>query len=103
MAKIEFRYELSQEADNDLVDIFDYSTAQFGTDQAIKYLNELDQVFQLLCDNPKLGRPRNEIRKELRSITHQSHVVFYRILKDHIRIVRVLHASRDVVKFLPGA
>ncbi|MFD1615673.1 type II toxin-antitoxin system RelE/ParE family toxin [Gelatiniphilus marinus] len=34
----------------------------------------------------------------LYSITEQGHVIFYRILKNHIRIVRVLHGSKDMPK-----
>ena len=29
-------------------------------------------------------------------IEQSSHVIFYRVLKDRIRIVRVLHGSRDL-------
>ena len=101
MARTLFPYELSQEADNDLDEIFDYTAEQFGIDQAIKYLSGFEDVFQSLCNNPKLGRNRNEIRKGLRSISHISHTVFYRIFDDRLRIVRILHGSRDIIKFLP--
>jgi len=47
-----------------------------------------------------MGRTRNEIKKELRIFPKASHVVFYRILKDTIRIVRVLHGSKDLPSFL---
>lgn len=95
------RYELSAEADHDLEDIFDYTTASFGAEQAVKYLSELEDLFENLCLYPKSGRHREEIRKELYSISKNNHIVFYRITKESIRIVRVLHASRDIIKFLP--
>ena len=101
MAHKRFAYELSQEADNDLNEIFDYTVDQFGIEQAIRYLGGFENVFENLCNNPKSGRKRDELRKGLRSISNQSHTVFYRILEDHIRIVRILHASRDIIKFLP--
>lgn len=101
MAYAQFHYELSQEADNDLDEIYDYTAEQFGMEQAIKYLMGFETVFGNLCSNPQLGRKRNEIRKGLRSISNESHTVFYRILADRIRIVRILHASRDIVKFQP--
>lgn len=94
-------YELSQTADNDLDEIFDYTAAQFGIAQAIKYLSGFEDVFENLCKNPRSGRERIEIRKDLRSVSKESHTVFYRILKDRIWIVRVLHGSRDIAKFLP--
>ena len=94
-------YELSVDADNDLSDIYDYTTEHFGASQAVQYLIRLEQVFDSLCSNPKTGRERNDIRKGLRSISHESHTIFYRIMKDCLRIVRVLHASRDIIRFLP--
>lgn len=101
MAHAPILYELSQDADNDLVEIFDYTVEQFGFEQAVQYLSGFEQVFKNLCSNPKSGRERVEIRNGLRSFSKESHIVFYRILKDRIRIVRVLHASRDIIRFLP--
>jgi len=91
-------YELSPEADQDISEIFDYTVDEFGIDQAVSYLSQFDDLFGQLVDNPELGRERPEIRAELRSIAQESHVVFYRILKDRIRIVRVLHGSCDIPK-----
>lgn len=91
-------YLLSESADNNLEDIFDYTDYQFSTVQAIKYLNDLDSVFESLVINPKIGRTRKEIKKGLFSITEQEHVIFYRIQEDYIRIVRVLHSSKDLPK-----
>ncbi len=101
MAESHHSYVLSQEADKDLEGIFDYTADKFGVSQAIAYVSSFDEVFIHLSANPKLGRERNEIRQGLRSLVKESHVIFYRIMKNNIRIVRVLHASRDVVNFIP--
>ena len=100
MARDLFSYILSQQADNDLDEIFDYTAAQFGIEQAIKYLSGFDDVFDNLCRNPETGRKRNEIRNGLRSTSNKSHTIFYRIMAGHIWIVRILHGSRDIIKFL---
>lgn len=100
MNKAGFRYRLSQEADRDLEDIFDYTTREFGIDQAVSYVFGFEAVFVSLAANPGLGRKRDEIRKGLRSFVNGSHAIFYRVLKDHIHIVRVLHGSRDIIKFI---
>ena len=100
MTPAQYAYELSQEADNDLQEIYDYTADQFGVDQAIKYLLGLEELFYLLCTHPQTGRVRNEIRKGVRSSSYVSHIVFYRIVDKRIRIVRVLHTSRDIPKFL---
>ena len=95
-----YHYELSLPAESDLEDIYDFTCDRFGLNQALEYLQGLDELFDSLCKQPHLGRPRNEVRHSLRSITYVSHVVFYRITGRRIWIVRVLHASRDVQKFL---
>lgn len=92
-------YLLSAEAEDDLGEIFDYTEQQFGIEQAATYLSGLEASLLAQVANPKTGRERNEIRAGLRSITPHSHVIFYRICDDHIRVVRVLHGSRDLPKF----
>lgn len=91
-------YELSPEAEQDLNDIFDYTEMEFGLDQAVQYLKDLERCFIQLCNNPSIGRERTEIREALYSFVSQSHVVFYRILNERLRVVRVLHGSRDLPK-----
>ena len=95
-----FFYELSPESDNDLDGIFDYTAREFGIDKAVQYVSDFDDIFEQLVKNPEIGRERKEIRRGLRSIVKESHVVFYRVLKDRIRIVRILHGSRDLPQFL---
>jgi toxin ParE1/3/4 len=89
-------YTLSQEADNDLEEVFEYMYAEFGLNQAIKYLGEIDDVFIEIVNTPQIGRTRDEIKQGLYSLPIGKHIVFYRILIDHIRIVRVLHGFRDM-------
>jgi toxin ParE1/3/4 len=93
-------YVLSQAAETDLEQIFDYTEREFGWDQSIQYLSKMELVFQQLLITPKLGRERKEIREGLRAVPYQSHIIFYRVLTNKIRIVRVLHGSRDLPKFL---
>ncbi len=92
-------YILSEIADKDLEEIFDYTLEEFGFEQAEKYLLELEEVFQNLLLNPQLGKKRNEIKKDLYSLPKDNHIIFYRILDSHIRIIRVLHGSRDIPRY----
>ena len=92
-------YILSEIADKDLEDIFDYTFDEFGFDQAEKYLLEIEEIFQNLIINPQIGKKRDEIKQGLYSFPKDNHIIFYRILDNHIRIVRVLHGRRDVPKY----
>ena len=97
LGKLDY-YELSEEADFDLDEIFDYTEMEYGFNQAVIYLTKIDTVFQSLVANPHIGRARNEIKNELYSIAEQEHTIFYRIVENYIRIVRVLHGRKDIPK-----
>jgi len=89
-------YELSPEADLDLSDIFDYTEKEHGFNQAVKYLTDINDTFIRLIKSPEIGRVRNDIKQGLYSMAEQEHTIFYRVLDNHIRIVRVLHGSKDI-------
>ncbi len=93
-------YELSAKADQDIDEIFEYTEKEFGFDQAVKYVSEFESAFQLITEFPESGKKRNEIKKGLRSFPISSHIIFYRIFKNKIRIVRVLHGIRDLPNFI---
>ncbi|WP_417593067.1 type II toxin-antitoxin system RelE/ParE family toxin [Parasphingorhabdus sp.] len=86
---------LSRRAANDLAEIADYTIAEFGIDQARLYRDQFQACFRSLLDNPQLGRSAEDIAPGLRRIRQQAHVVFYRVERDGLLIVRVLHHSMD--------
>ncbi len=94
------KYILSKKSQEDIESLYEYGKDRFGSKLAIEYLIELKKCIEILSENPKMGKKRNEIKFGLCSFPFVSHVIFYRILKDHIRIVRVLHGSRDSKKFI---
>ena len=94
------RYVLSRKTQEDIESIYEFGVQKFGQDQALNYLIGLRTYFQLLSENPNIGRKRNGIKSGLFSFPYASHVIFYRIYRTHIRIVRVLHGSRDLMKLL---
>ncbi|TMU50421.1 type II toxin-antitoxin system RelE/ParE family toxin [Flagellimonas algicola] len=93
-------YVLSQEADNDIEDIFEYGQHQFGDSQAIEYLVGLNNHFKAIAKNPDIGKERKEIKDGLFSFPYISHIIFYHKMNGYIRIVRILYGGRDLVKFL---
>lgn len=93
-------YILSQKTKEDIEAIFDFGCQKFGKEQALNYLTGLRSHFELLLKHPDIGKKRDEIKEGLYSFPYASHIIFYRFLRDQIRIVRVLHGSRDIRKFL---
>lgn len=95
-----YTYFLSDEAENDVEDIFDFGKYKFGYNQAIKYLDGLELQFELIARNPKIGKLRDEIRPGLMSFPYISHVILYRIIEKRIRIMRILYSGSNYVRFL---
>ena len=89
------KFFLSLDADEDLQDIYIYTEEKWGAKQAEKYTLDLYEAFELIGDNPKMGRLRQELGQDIRSLPHSSHVVFFMQWQDETAIVRVLHSSRD--------
>ena len=94
------QYILSKKTQEDIDDIYDFGADKFGEDQALEYLIGLRTNFEFLLKNPHIGKKRNETKEELFSSPYVSHIVFYGVFNNHIRIVRVLHGSRDYKNFL---
>ena len=94
------KYVLSEEAEKDVEEIYDFGLYKFGSAQAINYLIGLQKHFESLANNPNIGRERNEIKEGLYSLPYISHIIFYRTLTDRVRIVRILYGGRDLIKFL---
>lgn len=91
---------LSRRAASDLAEIADYTISEFGIDQARRYRDQFQACFQSLLDNPQLGRSAEEVAPGLRRIRQQAHVVFYRVERDGLLIVRVLQHSMDFERHL---
>ena len=89
-------YVLSQEAELDLVDIYDYSLEEWGTAQADIYLRGLYDAFATSSRFPAKGRLRLDLGFDVRSVLYKSHIIFYVEAVAGIAIVRVMHHARDI-------
>ena len=94
------KLSISRQADNDLVSISQYTSAEFGESKARKYRDHLKGCFDALLTNPHLGRSAEELAPGLRRIRQQAHVVFYLPTEEEVLIVRVLHHSMDFERHL---
>jgi toxin ParE1/3/4 len=90
-------YRKTRRADEDLKEIYRYTRRMWGRDQAVRYIQGLQQRFIALADSPLSGTVREDLQPEgLRSFVHGSHVVFYQQQPYGVLIVRVLHGRQDV-------
>lgn len=86
--------ELSDRAAADLLDIYVHGVRQFGSKQSDLYLDGLERCFDLIAENPEMGRLANQVGEGFRRHEHQSHVIFYEQTATGVLILAVLHARQ---------
>ena len=93
-------YRLTPNAQADIEGIYRYSYENFGERQADIYYQGLEECFELLSENPRMGREFNEIVQGLRRHEHERHVVYYEIEDMDVLILRILGANQDPARHL---
>lgn len=89
------RYHFSYQAEQDLNDIYDY-VARFSATNAARLVQRLQQVCRLLAQFPHMGTARDDLRSEMFAFAEENYVIFYEAADDGVRILRVLHGSRNL-------
>ena len=59
-----FNYEFTEDAENDLIHIRQFTLENWGELQSNKYIMELNESIHLLCDNPDIGIECKDIKAE---------------------------------------
>lgn len=88
-------YRFTETAEYDLQDIVDYTLHEWGEQQALDYIDGLEERCQMLADNPSLGVKRDRLMEGLHSFVYQNHVLFYLKEDTGVVVVRVLHQGMD--------
>lgn len=87
-------------AERDLAEIFDYIADASGSPEtARRFAASVEmQCANLARLSSTLGRPRPELRSDLRSFPFKGYVIFFRYLEDDIlEIVHIIAGHRDVI------
>jgi toxin ParE1/3/4 len=85
------KFRFSRRAEADLLSIADYTLREWGKAQTARYIDELEDCYQTLADNPALGRACDDIRPGLHLHEHGKHVLLYREEHGAILVSRILH------------
>lgn len=94
-------YKLSQLAEQDLISIARHSAKHWGKVRAKRYMTALNNCFELLSDNPQLGKSRDAIKDGYLSLNEGSHTVFYKLDdNNHVIIIRILHQRMDFTRHI---
>ena len=87
--------KISSLAEIDLDEIWDFISEK-NVDSAQRLIREFGQKFNLLGENPNIGRRHDEVVINLRSFPHKKYIIFYFEIENGVEIYRVLHGARDV-------
>jgi len=87
-------YRLSSLAEQDLDEIWSYVAEDANPTTADRLMDTIVDRFELLAEQPRMGRLRPEFGAGVRSFTVENHVIYYRHEGD-VLIARVLHGRRD--------
>lgn len=73
--------------------IFSY-IAQDSPKGARRMVERITSVADLLGDQPRMGRATSNRDLHVQPISGTPYIIYYRILRDDVRIVRVRHGAR---------
>ncbi len=93
-------YRLTPAAERDLEDIWQYTSDQWGTEQAHRYADKLIVALAELAETPKVAPTCDHIRSGYRRRRIEQHVIYFRITTYGIAVVRILHTRMDAPRYL---
>ena len=93
------KFKITAKARYDLLQIGQYTELKWGKNQRNHYLKQLDEAFNLIAVNPKIGKDSSHVLTGYRSFQQGSHVVYYKE-SSVVEIIRVLHEQMDVGKHI---
>ena len=65
-------------------------------DLALRFLDRVDDKCNLYATHPEMGLPRTDLGTKVRCLPVSDYVVFYEPHRGGIRLLLVVHGSRDV-------
>jgi toxin ParE1/3/4 len=92
---------ISSKAISDLESIWIYTVDKWSKDQADRYYELLIDEIEFLRSNYYTGKSAENIRPGYRVSFVKSHIVFYKVIdEEKLEVVRILHQSVDIDKWL---
>jgi len=87
------KLEVSNQSKQEIIEIKNYTTLNWGQDQANKYVEELYNKLNLLAQNPLIGINRGDFSIETYSFPHDRHMIYYKFDENNLYVMAVLHQN----------
>jgi toxin ParE1/3/4 len=91
-----FRVVWSPESEDDLLSIWRRGASRFSRAVADKHVRDIHRAAMRLAASPLMGRERDDLRPGIREVVVYPTVLFYRVSRQQIEIVRVVDGRRDI-------
>src|SRR5438046_3674060 len=66
---------------------------------ALKWLEELDQKLTVIATMPGIGTARSDLQRGIRSYAFGDYLIFFKVTRTGVDIIRVIHGARDYKEF----
>jgi len=91
------RYEYSASARFDLARIWAHHAERVSIQGADSMVQRIEEALRrIVVPHPSAGRVRPEFGRGIRSFPVVPYIVFYRVERGRVYVVRVLHGHRDI-------
>ena len=87
--------EITRKAQVDILTLQDFGNTNFGVSHTRKYLADMRDTFNALRDWPEMARLRTEYGGTVRMHPFRSHLIFYRIEGDLLKVLRITSRYQD--------
>lgn len=94
------KIELSSPAENDLEEIWFYTYSTWSESQANHYHDTLMKFISRFINNNTKPKTFHFGGKKFNYFKFEKHVIFYSLVDDKIRILRILHEAMDFTRHL---
>ncbi|MEX2140953.1 MAG: type II toxin-antitoxin system RelE/ParE family toxin [Pirellulales bacterium] len=84
----------SPAARRDLLELYEY-IAQDRPDAAQRFIEHLEATCQWLAVDREMGERVEGLRQGARMFSYEKYVIFYEIVANDIRVLRIVHGARD--------
>lgn len=95
------KLELTRAALEDLRSIRTHTLDHWGAIQEQRYLDQLWRKFEDIMKDFSRFRFRHDLFPDCQIAAEGKHVILFRVRKDVLQIVRVLHSAMDFKRHLP--
>ena len=93
------KYELTEQAEADIISIWRYTAKNWGKTQADNYFKKIENCFDKIANDKIVGKTPLAAYKKLKSVKCENHYIFF-LKENKTIIIAILHEKMDFINRL---